>query len=77
MIPAERLPVFEALAAMCRRYPDWRLGQIVCNVAGWAEADVWDVEDDQLLAAVEGHLQRRAAREAGEASLSGDDKAAG
>jgi hypothetical protein len=29
----------------CREYPDWRLGRLVANVAGWAEQELWDVED--------------------------------
>jgi hypothetical protein len=54
--PAE---VFEALAAVAREHPQWRIGQLVANVAGWADAEVWDVEDDQLLAAATAHLARR------------------
>ena len=29
---------------------------MVANVAGWADAEVWDAEDAQLLAAVRAHL---------------------
>jgi hypothetical protein len=29
-----------ALSELARRYPHWRLGQLVANVAGWADADV-------------------------------------
>lgn len=42
-----------------KTYPHWRLGQLVANVAGWADTDAWDVEDDQLLAAAERHLASR------------------
>jgi hypothetical protein len=52
------------LAELERRYPDWRLGQLISNVAGWADKDVWDVEDDQLLAAAEQHLQSSGQQEA-------------
>lgn len=55
-----RAELFEALAALCREYPDWRLGQLVANVAGWADRDVWDVDDEQLLAAARAHLEARA-----------------
>ena len=48
--------VFTALAELARRYPHWRAGQVVANAAGWADADVWDVEDVDLLAAVRSHL---------------------
>jgi hypothetical protein len=55
-----RVALLEAIAELCRRYPDWRLGQLVANVAGWADQDIWDVEDDQLLAAAELHLRQPA-----------------
>ena len=53
----ERAETFETLAELARRYPHWRIGQLVANVAGWADADVWDVEDGQLLAAAKAHLE--------------------
>jgi hypothetical protein len=36
----ERNELFEALAELARRYPHWRIGQLVANVAGWADAEV-------------------------------------
>lgn len=51
--------VFAELAELARRYPHWRAGQVVANAAGWADADVWDVEDADLLAAVRDHLAQR------------------
>ena len=48
--------MFAALAELARRYPHWRVGQLVANVAGWADVEVWDAEDDQLLAAAREHL---------------------
>lgn len=48
--------VFAALAELARRYPHWRAGQLVANAAGWADAEVWDVDDADLLAAVRDHL---------------------
>ena len=62
MIPQHRAALFESLAELCRRYPDWRFGQLVSNVAGWADADLWDVEDEQLLAAARLHLEQAATR---------------
>ena len=53
-----------AIAELHRRYPDWRLGQLIANVAGWADQEIWDVEDEQLLAAARSHLQYRQAGEA-------------
>jgi hypothetical protein len=57
---ALRAELLEALAELCRQYPDWRLGQLVANVAGWADQDVWDVEDEQLLKAARLHLDQSA-----------------
>ncbi len=56
MTDPDRTELFAALAALARRYPHWRVGQLVANVAGWADAEVWDAEDDQLLAAAHAHL---------------------
>jgi hypothetical protein len=56
MIPQSRAELFEALAEMCRRDPSWRFGQLVSNLAGWADFDIWDAEDEQLLAAARVHL---------------------
>ena len=55
-----RADLLEAIAELCRRYPNWRLGQLVANVAGWADQEVWDVEDEQLLVAAQLHLQQLA-----------------
>jgi hypothetical protein len=30
--------------------------QLIANVAGWADEEVWDVEDDALLEAARSHL---------------------
>jgi hypothetical protein len=48
--------------------PHWRLGQLISNVAGWADVDVWDVEDSQLLDAVRHYLARQQPRGANEPS---------
>ncbi|MGL4463037.1 MAG: hypothetical protein ACRC1K_12880 [Planctomycetia bacterium] len=53
----DRADVFAALAELARRYPHWRVGQLVANVAGWADVEAWDVEDDQLLSAAREHLK--------------------
>ena len=44
------------IAELSRRYPDWRLGQLIANVADWADKEIWDVEDEHLLAAARLHL---------------------
>ena len=60
--PADKL--LDAIAELRRRYPDWRLGQLIANVAGWADQEIWDVEDDQLLAAARSHLEQLAPSQA-------------
>ncbi len=52
----QRADLLSAIAELCQRYPDWRLGQLIANVSGWADEDVWNVSDDQLLEAVKMHL---------------------
>ena len=47
----ERAELLATIAELSQRYPDWRLGQLVANVAGWADQEIWDVEDEQLLEA--------------------------
>jgi hypothetical protein len=54
----ERTELLANLAELSRRYPDWRLGQLVANVAGWADQEIWDIEDEQFLEAARSHLQQ-------------------
>jgi hypothetical protein len=56
MTQSDRTELFTALAALAQRYPNWRLGQLIANVSGWTAAEVWDVEDEQLLSATLEHL---------------------
>jgi hypothetical protein len=58
MTTQQRADLFAALAALCQRYPHWRFGQLVANVAGWADQEIWDVEDEQLLEAARLHLEQ-------------------
>lgn len=51
------------MTMLSTRYPHWRIGQLVANVAGWADADVWDAEDGQLLAAASAHIEATERRE--------------
>lgn len=51
-----RADLFAALAELARRYPDWRFGQLVSNVADWSGQTAWDAEDAELLAAARRHL---------------------
>ena len=63
MITAKPNDLLEVLAELRCRYPAWRFGQLVANVAGWADEEVWDVEDDALLEAARSHLEAAAKRE--------------
>lgn len=55
--------LFSVIREMREKYPNWRFGQLVANLASWARgADknhVWDVEDSELLEAARRHLQRK------------------
>jgi hypothetical protein len=62
MNPPHRDELLDVLAELRRQYPNWRMGQLISNVAGWADQNVWDVEDREMLAAVEEHLQVLAQR---------------
>jgi hypothetical protein len=63
MTTATSTDLLEVLAELRRRYPAWRFGQLIANVAGWADEEVWDVEDDALLKAARSHLEAAAKRE--------------
>ena len=58
----DRSELFAALAELCKKYPHWRFGQLVANVAGWSDVEAWDVEDEQLLAAALSHLKAAVSR---------------
>ena len=55
MIPAERLELLRLIEEMSEGYPEFRLGQLIANLAFWARGDqegaVWNVEDPELMAA--------------------------
>lgn len=43
-------------------HPGWRLGQLVCNLAAWADPTQnisWDIGDDVLLAQIRQHLSQQ------------------
>lgn len=60
----ERIPeVLAEIERIWRMYPDMRLGQLVSNIADWAETSVWDIEEDDLTAEIQRHLANREAIE--------------
>jgi len=54
--------LYRVLNRLHVHYPQWRFGQLVCNVAMWAkgptETAAWDVSDSELLGAAEAHLEQ-------------------
>ena len=55
---SKRDELFSALADLCNRYPHWRIGQTISNVAGWADLDIRDLADDVLLEMIQRHLAK-------------------
>jgi hypothetical protein len=55
-----RQDLYAVLSEIGRRLPDMRFGQSLCNVShrarGYGPSDVWEVEDDELLAAAKDFL---------------------
>ncbi|MFO0959546.1 MAG: hypothetical protein U0800_19280 [Isosphaeraceae bacterium] len=55
MIPAERQELLRLIEEMSKGYPEFRLGQLIANLAFWARGDqegaVWNIEDQELMAA--------------------------
>ena len=56
MIPSERHELLRLIEEMGEGYPEFRLGQLIANLTFWARGDqagaVWNVEDEELMAAV-------------------------
>lgn len=54
----DRIPhVLEKVAELWRTYPDWRLGQLVANIASWRDTDVWEIEEDELVDEIDRHMR--------------------
>jgi hypothetical protein len=62
-----RREILEALGELSAVFPEWRLGQMIANLAvvarGPAEGAVWDVEDEELLASIHRHLEKHRGRQ--------------
>lgn len=58
--------LIEAFSELRALFPDWRMGQLVANLviaAGGMDAGaIWDVEDEQLLAAAHRLIERNRGR---------------
>ncbi len=61
--------ILRALSELVEHCPDIRFGQLVANLAviarGPTPEAVWDMEDDELLAATKSHLEDHERRHAG------------
>lgn len=62
-IDQKRLELLDAISELSREFPTIRLGQLICNLttaAGREEpSGIWDIEDEELLAAAGGWLESR------------------
>lgn len=60
MITPQRLEILRLLERLSELTPDVRFGQLVANLSylaiGPTNEAVWDMEDDQLLAAIRKHI---------------------
>lgn len=63
-----RKDVLHALGELSVTFPDWRLGQMIANLAvvarGATGEAVWDVEDEELLVAIHRQLDKHRERTA-------------
>ena len=60
MTASERDELLQCLRMLCDEWPEMRFGQLIANLAvvdrGAEESAVWDMEDDELLAAARRQL---------------------
>jgi hypothetical protein len=58
--------LLRALSELRALFPDWRMGQLVANLVTAAgatgEGAIWDIEDDQLLAAARRLIEQNEGR---------------
>jgi hypothetical protein len=67
MISPEREDVIQILRELCEHCPDVRFGQLIVNLSylarGMAHESIWDMEDDELVAAATKQLETLRSRE--------------
>lgn len=67
MIDSTRLEILRLLEQLSALAPDVRFGQLIANLSYLAVAPtveaVWDMEDEQLLAAIRQHIADLSARQ--------------
>lgn len=66
MILSQTDELLEAVSELRLLFPDWRMGQLIANLvtaAGGVDAGaIWDMEDEQLLAAARRLIERNRSR---------------
>ena len=66
MTDPARHDVLQALGELSAEFSEWRLGQMIANLAviarGASSEAIWDVEDEELLAAIHSQLEKRRSR---------------
>lgn len=66
MITSHTDEMVDALSELRVLFPDWRMGQLIANLAtaaGETDANaIWDIEDDKLLAAARRLIERNRGR---------------
>ncbi len=61
MLSGEHQEVLDVLGRLMQEHSNWRIGQIVANIAFLArqtESATWDVEDAEFVQTAKQHLQR-------------------
>lgn len=68
MIASHTDEMVDALSELRLLFPDWRMGQLVANLAtaagGMDAGAIWDMDDDKLLAAARRLIERNRGRSA-------------
>lgn len=65
MTEGTRGDLLNGLEELMQVHPDWRIGQLVANIAFLArqtDSATWDVENEEFVQAARQHLQRTAER---------------
>jgi len=61
MIAPQRLEILRLLGRLSELTPDVRFGQLIANLSylavGSTNEAIWDMEDEQLLAAIRKHIE--------------------
>jgi hypothetical protein len=59
MNPNSHKALLELVGELWAIYPHWRLGQLIANVSGWIDQDLWDADDEKMRDGIRLHLEER------------------